>query len=132
MGAFCRLKFRLYIFFFQTFFFFFNFPGGSDRSPLLPPAGAHAQILVCLVNLMGSLQINKAKHIVINMVSHMELYPLACMPIRTVVPLVISRAHYVVVRPPTNSPTNMTLIIVACIYLQCRSSLEDIRADVAE
>ena len=94
------------------------------------------QILVCLVNLMGSLQINKAKHIVINMVSHMELHPLACMPIRTVVPLVISRAHYVVVRPPTNAstnaPTNMTPIIVACMYLQCSSSLEDIRADVTE
>ena len=58
--------------------------------------------------------------------------PLACMPIRTVVPLVISRAHCVVVRPPTSAPTNMTPIIVACMYLQCSSSLKDIRADVAE
>ena len=40
MGVFYRLKFCLNIFFFQPFFF--DFPGGSDGSPLLPPAGAHA------------------------------------------------------------------------------------------
>ena len=45
MGAFCRLKNFVCTFFFQTFFFFFlNFPGGSDRSPLLPPEGAHASM----------------------------------------------------------------------------------------
>ena len=50
-GAFCSLKFCLYIFFFQTylnsssFFIFFNFPGGATAyacPPPPPPAGAHA------------------------------------------------------------------------------------------
>ena len=60
MGPFVRKFFRItydggllqvkisfvYFFSFKPFFFFFflNFPGGSDRPPLLPPAGAHAPI----------------------------------------------------------------------------------------
>ena len=82
--------------------------------------------------LNGETQFNMAQHIVTNMVSHMELHPLACMPIRTVMPLVINRAHYVVVRSPTNAPTNMNPTIVVYMYPQCRSYLEDIRAGVAE
>ena len=85
-----------------------------------------------IINLMGSLQITKAHHIVTNMAPHMELHPLASMPPYTVVPSVISRVHYVVVHPPTNILTNMTPNIVVYMYLQSRSYLEDNRAGVAE
>ena len=89
-------------------------------------------IPVCLINLMGSLQITKAQHILTNMAPHMELHPQASMPLYTVVPSVISRVHYVVVHPPTNILTNMTPNIVMYMYLQSRSYLEDNRAGVAE
>ena len=36
MGAFCRLKFRLYIFFFKTLFFFLIFQGGATALPCSP------------------------------------------------------------------------------------------------
>ena len=52
-GAFCSLKFCLYIFFFQTFssfffFFFLNFPGGGDGLRLPPLRVPMYQCTICV------------------------------------------------------------------------------------